>query len=165
VVLLTAVVPARADETVADRARKQAALMYQAFLRGDFDTFVSFTHPKVVRLMGGPEKVKAELAKVLADGKAQGISVRSATVSPPQQITRSGAHAVQAIVPTELVMVAPGKEGRQTSFLLGLSPDDGRTWKFVDTARVGGEAVRKLFPECSPALKIPSRPKAQMSAP
>jgi hypothetical protein len=153
---------ARARDPAA-AAQKQATEMYQAFLRGDLDKFVDFTHPKIVELSGGREKMLAGIKKFFVDSKAHGLSVRSATVSAARQVARSGAKGVQAILPSELVFTTPEGELRQPSFLLGLSTDDGKTWKFVDTARVGGDAVRKMFPECSPSLEIPSRPEPQVS--
>jgi hypothetical protein len=151
-----------ADPAPAAAAQKQATDMYQAFMHGDLDTFLDFTHPKVLELTGGRDKVKAGIKKFFGDTKAQGLSVRSATVSAVRQITRSGPKAVQAILPTELVFTTPEGEMRQPSFLLGLSADGGKTWKFVDTAKVGGDVLRKLFPECSPELVIPSRPEPEM---
>jgi hypothetical protein len=52
----------------------------------------------------------------------------------------------------------------QSSFLLGLSSNDGKNWKFVDTGQIGGgDKLRKILPECSPILTIPARPKPKLT--
>jgi hypothetical protein len=135
--------------------------MYEAFLRGNYDGFVDYTHPKVVALMGGRPKVIEAVRKMLANAKAQGLVLSAATVGEARQVTKSGEMAVQVILPTEIVFSAAAGELHQPSYLLGLSEDDGKNWKFTDTGQSSAEAFRKLFPECSPALKIPPRPKSQ----
>jgi hypothetical protein len=136
--------------------------MYDAFLRGNFDVFVDYTHPKVVELMGGRPKVVAVIQKMLVDEKAQGFVLTGATVGEVRQLTKSGKTGMQVILPTEIVLSGAVVDLRQPSFLLGLSVDNGKTWRFVDTGPIGGEALRKLFPDCSPELKIPPRPKSSV---
>jgi hypothetical protein len=144
-------------DEAAERARTQATEMYQALQQGDLDTFSDHTHPRLVALMGGKRELVRATKKFLDTLQVEGFAIRSATVREVQQVVRPRRGWVQAILPTDLVMAGAGKEFRQTSYLLGLSQDDGRTWKFVDTGKLGEEQIRKILPECSPELTIPAR--------
>jgi putative membrane protein len=154
-----------AGDKAAERAQSQAKAMFQAFMRGDADRYLDYTPPRLVELAGGKAKfiqtIRTLVANVHAGLHAEGFSIRSATAAAPQQIVRPRPGIVQVIIPTETVIVGPGFEGRQSSYLVGLSSDDGQTWKFVDTGGLGGDQFRKLFPECSRELKIPATWKSQ----
>ena len=53
VVLLAATLlplAARGEGAAAAAARKQATEMYQAYVRGDLDTFVGYMHPKITEM-------------------------------------------------------------------------------------------------------------------
>jgi hypothetical protein len=148
-----------ADDPGAGRARAQAQQMYEAFVGGDMDGFVQYMHPRVIRLAGGKGKIISMMKNLMAEMRSNGLVIRGASVAAAQQIVRPRAGVAQAILPMDLLVDGNGKRYRQPSFLLGLSSDGGQTWKFADTGQIGGDAIRKVFPECSPSLKIPARPR------
>jgi hypothetical protein len=156
---LTLSAPAVAKDNPGDAARKQAALMFNALVRGDLEAVVTYTHPKAVTLMGGKQKFMSMMEKMMSALRARDLRLRSATVSAPQQLVEAGPGRVQVIIPTELVLRSPTTSLHQPGFLLGLSADGGKAWKFIDTSLADADALRKAFPECSRQLKIPSRPK------
>jgi hypothetical protein len=153
---------ARGDKAAEATARKQATEMYQALVRGDLETFVGYMHPTIAEMMGGKEKVIDATRKALAASAAQGLTASKASVAPVQQLVEVSPAKLQVIVPADVTMSGKDAEVRQRSFLLGFSSDKGKTWKFVDTGSTGGDALRKILPECSPALKIPARLKPEV---
>ena len=153
---------ARGERAAAAAARKQATEMYQAYVRGDLETFVGYMHPKITEMMGGQEKAIETIRKTLAASAAQGITATKATLSPVQQLVEVAPAKLQIIIPADVIMSGKDTEVRQRSFLLGFSSDGGKTWKFADTGSGGGDTLRKIFPECSPALKIPPRSKPEV---
>jgi hypothetical protein len=165
VVLLAAILlplVVRGEAAAATAARKQATEMYQAFVRGEMETFVGFMHPKITEMMGGTQKAIETIRKAMADAAAQGLTATKATASPVQQLVEVAPGKLQVIIPADVVMSGKDAEVRQRSFLLGFSSDGGKTWKFVDTGSTGSDGIRKIFPECSPALKIPARSKPEV---
>jgi len=150
------------EGAAAAAARKQATEMYQAFVRGDHATFVGYMHPKITEMMGGREKTLDTIKKSLAAAKAEGLTPASATAAPVQQFVEVAPSKLQVIIPADVIMKGKDLEVHQRSFLLGFSSDGGKTWKFVDTGSSGADALRKIFPECSPALKIPPRSKPEV---
>ena len=153
---------ARGEVAAAAAARKQATEMYQAYVRGDLETFVGYMHPKITEMMGGKEKAIETIRKALTASAEQGLTATGATVAPVQQLLVVGPTKVQVIMPVDVTMSGKDAEVRQRSFLLGFSSDGGKAWTFVDSGSGGGDALRKVLPECSPALKIPPRAKPEV---
>ena len=129
--------------------------MYQAYVRGDLETFVGYMHPKIAEMMGGKEKALETIRKAQAASAAQGLTATKATVAPVQQLVEVAPAKLQVIIPADVMMSGKDAEVRQRSFLLGFSSDGGKAWKFVDTGSGGGDTLRKIFPECSPASEDP----------
>ena len=154
---------ARGERPAAAAARKQVTEMYQAYVRGDLETFVGYMHPKVTEMMGGKANAIETIRKALGASAAQGITVTKATVSPVQQLVEVAPAKLQIIIPVDVIMSGKDAEVRQRSFLLGFSSDGGKVWKFVDSGSGGGDTLRKILPECSPALKIPRAPSRRSS--
>jgi hypothetical protein len=153
---------ARGEGAAAAAARKQATEMYQAYVRGDLETFVGYMHPKITEMMDGKEKAIETIRKALAASAAKGLTATKATVAPVQQLLEVAPAKLQVIIPADVVTSGKEAEVRQRSFLLGFSSDGGKTWKFVDSGTGGGDTLRKILPECSPALKIPPRVKPEV---
>ena len=164
VVLAAILLPlaARGEGAAAAAARKQATEMYQAYVRGDLETFVGYMHPKITEMMGGKDKAIETIRKALAASTAQGLTATKATVAPVQQLVEVAPAKLQVVIPADVVMSGKDTEVHQRSFLLGFSSDGGKTWKFVDSGSGGGDTLRKILPECSPSLKIPARTKPEV---
>lgn len=147
--------PAFAADKAAERAQSQAKDMGRAWIRGDIDHFADYIQPRLFEMAGGKAKFIQTVRTFMAGLAAKGLSIRSTTAAAPQQIVRPRPRMVQVIIPIKAIAVGGGYEVRQSSYLFGLSNDSGQTWKFVDTGGLGRGQLRKLFPECSPELKIP----------
>lgn len=112
--------------------------------------------------MGGKQKAVETIKQSLAGAAAQGLTPTGATVAAVQQLVEVGPSKLQVIIPVTVVMTSPTAQVRQQSFVFGTSSDAGKTWKFVDTGSSGGDGLRKMFPECSQALKVPARGKPEV---
>lgn len=118
---------ARSEEGAA-AARKQATEMYQAFVRGDYATFVGYMHPKITELMGGRAKTLETIKKALAAAKAEGLTPANATAAPVPQFVE--------VAPSKL-QVQPGLEdsaSRQAGDRPAVGPD-------VHPNRTGSSAI------------------------
>lgn len=88
--------------------------------------------------------------------KAQGTRFKSANAGEPVQIVRAGQDLL-TIVPVKQVMIVPEGELHISSHLLGVSSDNGKSWTFVDTAKLTPENVRSVLPHFNPELKLPPK--------
>jgi hypothetical protein len=141
---------------VAEAARRDANAMYDAFRRGKLDEFAAYTYPGLLKMAGGKQKMVEMLEKGLADMAKEGFRFVSGVVSPPTQVVKAGAE-LHALLPMKQVMSAPGGELNLASHLLGISSDGGKTWTFIDSAKLTPANVREILPIYNPELKLPPR--------
>ena len=168
IALAAAAAEGRAGEAwearAAQSARSAAKDLYVAFVRGDHAAFVNALYPGVVEAVGGREKMVAQLRSSIDDMRKNGMTLKSSTVDPPSRMVKVGRDGVQAILPTALIMGTPRGDMRTRSYLLGLSADGGKTWKFIDTGKLGREQLMKVVPELSPEIDVPVRPAPELLA-
>jgi hypothetical protein len=131
-------------------------------LKGDHAKVVDLTYPKIVEIIGGRDKMRATLETAMKQMKDRGFSIRSLQVEEPAEILTEGNNTF-AVVPTTIEMTAPGGKLVGKSYLLGISADGGKTWKFIDGAGLATKQMRDLvLPSKLPArLKLPAKQDPQ----
>jgi hypothetical protein len=139
-----------------ESARRAATVMYEAFLREDYEVFAQYTHPRAVELNGGKAATIALVKTGMAEMRQRGFTLKSAAVALPLQMVSAG-RELHAVLPITIVMSAPGGELRAPSHLLGVSADQGRSWTFMDTGKLTAENVKLALPGYNPALKLPAK--------
>jgi hypothetical protein len=146
--------PAQADDAELKKTVKGLVeKMQKAILKDDFETVIEMSHPKVVDNLGGKEKAINTTKTVMKQLKDKGVVINSMSTGEPTNPVR-GDKEVYIVVPTKLEMTAPQGKVSGTGFILGISTDDGKTWKFVDGAP-GPAEIRKLFPDIPKKLELP----------
>ncbi len=153
----------RSDSTrlVADASalcRAAAEVCARAMVTQDAEGMLACTAEEVVTVAGGRDAFVRLVDKAKQDMAAEGASMVSVVLaSPSQMLTEAG--VTYAIVPQTLTMKVGNERFRQQSFLLGLSRDAGKTWRFADGVGVRSKNSSKVFPNLPQALELP--PKAQ----
>jgi hypothetical protein len=149
-------VPARAQDKVdTTKVVEQAEIVKKAVLGGDFAKVVDLTHPKVVEVLGGKEKMVEQTKAIMKQIKDMGYEITSYTIDKPGEPVVDGKTAY-VILPTKLGMKAPMAKVTSESYLLGMTTDGGKTWTFVDGAGLAQGPVREaLMPTLPKALKLP----------
>jgi len=140
-------------------AKARAEAVQAALVRGDFDAVADDTHPRVVEELGGRGKMLATLAATLDEMRAEGAEFRRVDVHDVTTLARAGKD-VYVYVPIDVEMKVPGRLVRTRGGLIGVSPDGGKTWTFVDTSP-GRAEIKRMIPELPDAIDIPAkgRPK------
>jgi hypothetical protein len=134
--------------------KQQAGKMAQAFISGDYKTFVSYTYKPMVQGTGGAAKMEQSLAKVVNDMKLKGMSFNNITFDEPSTIVKSGKE-LQATIAQHTDIKVPNGRAVSTSTLIAISTDNGVNWTFIDTSNKNIEALRKAMPNLSPSITIP----------
>ncbi|MCA1621851.1 MAG: hypothetical protein LC795_21775 [Acidobacteria bacterium] len=144
-------------EEASKQLRAQAEESSRAFMEGNYERLADFTHPKVVELMGGREKMAEFVRKSMAGVKSQGFETLSyAPAAEPTQVLREGGQ-FYAILPAKLRMRTPdGVIFVSESFMIAVSADDGKNWKFVSGATADAAKLKLLMPEVADKLKLPT---------
>jgi hypothetical protein len=134
--------------------KEQARKMSQAFLAGDFETLLDATYPKILELSGGRAKMLEVLKAEVAKWEAQKIKILSYEAGEPGEVKSAGAKLV-SVVPAELKMEFPDLFFTQKSFMLAISADGGKAWKFVSGANLNEQALKVLVPEAVGVITLP----------
>ena len=140
--------------------KDQAEEIGKAAAAEDFDRVVELTNPKLVKLVGGREKMITALRETVADLRKEGAAVLKQTVEPPSQVLKVGGE-IFAVVPIAMHFKIPGGVGVEPSCLVGVSTDSGQHWTFVDVGtRRDPQMLRTLFPTVADKLQLPPIGKA-----
>ncbi|MDO1451749.1 hypothetical protein Q0590_36080 [Rhodocytophaga aerolata] len=143
--------------------KKQAELMSQALVRGEYSSYVKRTYPGLVAALGGEEKMISGLEKRAEGQKQEGVTLEAVRLNTPAQLTISGSDWYTTIVQIQTFKVKKGgkkdKGGwlESPSTLLALSTDGGSSWYFIDTATLPEKELRALLPSLPKEFKLPSR--------
>lgn len=127
-----------------------------ATIKGDYAKVIDHTYDRVVKLMGGREKAIATIEAGMKQLKDKGFTLKAYNVGEPGEfLTESGNTFV--VVPTRLELLFPGGMVIAKSYLLGISPDKGVTWKFADEAGIKDKKARdKILPKLPANLELPT---------
>jgi hypothetical protein len=145
----------RLGEEAAKRLQAQAEESGRAFLEGNYERLADYTYPKLVELIGGREKM-IEVVRMGVEGmKAEGFVPLSSVPSAPVQVLSVGKQTY-AIVPVKFKMRAPGQVLVSDSFMIAISDDEGKNWKFLSGASVDEAKLKVLLPDAAGKLKLPT---------
>lgn len=136
------------------KLKSTAELLAKATVASDFKTVVKYTYPKVVKAMGGPDKIIAVMNKGFQDMKSQGAAFKDAIIGEPGQIL-TGRTEFYSVVPLKLIMESNGEKFYTTSSLLAISADKGKNWTFIDAGNMTKAQLKQFFPEVYTKLIIP----------
>jgi hypothetical protein len=130
------------ENASAENAKLQAKSCVEAQYQADNAKYVECLHPEIIKVSGGKEKVTADLNQM---SKMVGkISYTSLDVSTPKEVKTIG-KAMAAVVPYQMKRKnAVGEEEISKDFLIGVSEDGGKTWKFATSAM--SSPLEKSFP-------------------
>lgn len=135
-----------------DNMYKQANEMATATLKGDFVSLLKYTHPTVIKTMGGEQKATATIKEGTQKLKETGVKFKKVAIGKVTQCIVSKAN-IQCVVPQIIDIEMMQQIIHSTSYLLGISYDGGKKWYFVDANN--SEKLRKMLPEMDKKLVIP----------
>ncbi len=125
--------------------------MNEATLKGDWAKLADLQHTRVLQGMGGRENMIVQTDKVMKKMK-EGIEIKSFKLGEPSAIVKQDTD-LYVYVPNEMTTKLKGGRLISKSYVVGVSPDQGKTWTFVTSDSKG--SIRKIFPNLPDALKLP----------
>lgn len=135
---------------------KQAGEVRDATMKGDYSKVADMSVDAIVAELGGKEKMVEFIRKGMEQIKERGFEFRSYTIGEPGAFVEKDKKTF-VVVPTAMEMKFPKGLIRSKSFLLGVSSDMGKTWKFADGAGISKNlGLRdKLLPDLPKELELP----------
>lgn len=140
--------------------RQQATEMAMALPKKDYTTLARYTHPNVVKAMGGSAKMIGQVKQQVAIMEQQGVRFTNVTIGKPSAVVAAGPE-LQCVVPQTITIQTPQQQLRQASSLIAFSSDGGKQWVFVDT-QPSIDKIRKVIPSISRTLVVPARQAPQV---
>ena len=121
-----------------------------------WDSYVRCNHPKLIKLMGGAEKMTETVTKQMQTIEAS-MTIDSFEFGKPRDFIKCEG-IVNCLLSQTFVLSSKkdAKSVRVVSYLLGVSEDEGITWYFIDPD-IGTELLDKIVPNRCKTLKIPPR--------
>ena len=150
---------AKADEkpNLKEVVKEKVEALNKAVIKEEFGKVADLTHPRIVKMMGGREKMVVAMASGAKEMKSKGYTITAVTVANASEPVSAGSE-VYAVVPFELEMTAPGGKLLQKSFVIGVSSDQGKSWVFVN-GDVDPKTVKQVLPNLPEELKRPEKQK------
>ncbi len=137
-------------------AKKQAVIMTQAITSNNYETTLKYTHPNVVKMVGG----KKEFLDVLKTGtnemKLMGNKYESIEIGKPSKTVKA-ANEIHCLIPETISMQLKDGKMKHKSYLLAVSNDKGKSWTFIETALITEESIYQILPNYNKALVIPEK--------
>lgn len=149
--------PANPDAKVRQHVKRLVEEMQQALVKGDYGRVVDLTLAKAIEEMGGRENVIAEIKAVMQGAKDKGLTFKVEGVEFPTDFAAAG-NTLYAVVPYKVLVTGLGVKLSQGGFMVGVSPDQGKTWTFIDGA--DAEGLRRFLPDLPKQLRLPQAPRA-----
>ncbi len=143
-------------QLLTDAIQKEAQKSAAALTSGDYAGVLAYTHDRVINLMGGKEAALGALRRSTEEMKTRGIAVLDVKIEIPQAPQKIGDWVI-SVIPMTLTMKAPVGRVTQASHLLGISADEGKTWRFIDLGPVSEEKLFGLFPELQGKFQVPPK--------
>ena len=141
--------------------KADAEVMGKALVTKDYNAYISYTYPKLMKDMGGRDKMTETIKKQMDDLEKQGIKILSITYGEPSVIIKEK-QELQATLPQEMqFQTADGKVKARTT-IIAISQDDGKHWYFVDPGERDLETVRISLPNLSRKLVLPPSEPVKM---
>jgi hypothetical protein len=126
--------------------------MLAAFRRKDWVTFVKYNNPNMTKRMGGTEAFASFInlqMKQIPDSNTKSITLGKIL----QVVTTTKDQ--QCVVEQNLKLQQQGTTLDKTTYLVGESLDNGKTWTFFDASAKTGLLPKDIKPDISSDLQIP----------
>ena len=144
VALAATAAPAFSDEL--EPVQRDVQELSQAMYRGDLDTILRFTHPKIIKMLGGPTAARAAMEMAVQPMRDIGMTLEAFSFPrPPEYI--EGRERRFAIVPTLSIMAAQGQRIESLNYQFGVLEPGAKGWTYLEGSRINQQNVRGFFPD------------------
>jgi hypothetical protein len=142
--------------------KQKAQECSNALLKGDYNTVIKFTYPKILPKGKSKQQLLNDIKTGMGQMAAQGVSFKSVTIGQPGEIYTAGTE-LHALIPQSLTLSINGGTLKTQTNLLAISPDKGKTWYFMEAAKLTAATKKQLFPNWNSKLIIPPASQPQFS--
>ncbi len=136
-------------------ALRDAKITSEATLKMDFKTVLKYTHPNVVKLMGGEESAVNLLTSTFDTMKSQGFIFEKADVISVSDIVKEQGQ-YRCVVEGFNQMTMNDMRIKSKSYLLGVYDEEKKMWYYLEAKQLKNSAlVNQVLPDFETKLDIP----------
>ncbi len=122
------------------------------FQRKDWNAFTNYMHPELVKMLGGEKQFAVFIEQQMKSMEAAVVD-KSASGTILQLLRYK--NQWQCIVESYLEMTVESTIISSVSSNIGVSFDDGKSWKFIRLSNGNEEKMKQMFKDLSPDLQAP----------
>jgi hypothetical protein len=128
-----------------------------AFRSADYKGYTAMMHPSVIEDVGGRDQMIAvtKQGKVTLDEQTDGYDTN---VRVPTRAIQGTKNLFTIVPQTVSLRLKNNQSFSRESYLLGISADNGRTWKFIDGGTEPAK-IRELVPDFPRTERLPTEPR------
>lgn len=131
-----------------------AKTMGNAMVIKDYDQYVEYNHPYILeKVEGGRSGMVIEIKRQIETLEESGNYVTAAWPSMPNEIIDT-ANELQCTMQQYVEYRLPNGKIKSETTIIGISPDRGNTWYFVDAANRPLTEIKNMFPTLSDRLSL-----------
>ncbi len=140
-----------------------AKTMDEALINKHYDDYVVYNHPRVLeQVKGGRAGMAIQIAQQIKDIEEAGNIITAVWPKMPETVIDTAGEWQTAIQQFMEYRLPEGKIKSETT-IIGISPDKGKTWYFLDVAGRTLNDLKQLFPAISSQLVIPPAKEAEFT--
>lgn len=152
---------ANADANPAE-IKKLAETLAEATVKGNSGKVLDHTFDRVVQMLGGREKGVSTMNSAIRRMKQSGFTIAGYKIGDPGPIQTEGKYSF-TVVPATIEMKTTNARLVTKSYILGISSDSGKTWKFVDGAGLKNVEMRsRVLPKLPEGFTLPEIPMPEI---
>ena len=130
----------------------KSRILSNSILTGDYDKLIDLTHPKIVEMTGGREKMKS----IIEQGLGSNFEIISNELEKPEKLIISDS-IIQCSLKQRQEFKMDNNKYYTIGYLIGISYDSGGTWYFISVSGNTLTTIRTHFPELSEELNVCSQ--------
>lgn len=135
---------------------RQATEMRKYFMEKNYNAYSNYVYDGVIKMFGDKKKMISTSVDAFNKMSKAGYTFKKVDFSEAGDIIQTK-NELQTVVHQKIEMETPNGNVLGDYYLIAISKDNGKFWKFIDTSGKDIESVRKYFPTLSPKLYIPKK--------
>ena len=148
-------------QNLATTIKVQAMDLGKSFIENEFNSFVKYMHPSIIKFAGGEEQMKTKMDSAYAAMKRFNVRVKKYWIGHPGEII-THKNQLQAVLPQSTTLITPFGELTAETSMIVVSGDGGKNWWFIDTNVYNVDKLKNVLPDLSPKLVIPPKKKPRL---
>lgn len=144
-----------------DKLEASAKTFIQSIVEEDYATMVDLTYDNIIDMAGDKDYYVKLIKSNRESLKSVGMIMESATFTSSSPVVKAG-DELHAIVSFNKRTIISDKPYEGTSYLLAITKDKGKTWKFVELETFDSEGIKDFVPNYNDNLPFPVQEGAML---